>query len=135
MEYSTPGEKRDRRKIRNRVVAKLAIEASVRCNGAGKLEQDGISVGIGALPRIPRLMLLPAPGLFSINTCWPHIAEKLLSASMRATISVGPPAPTGTMTRTGFVWVAGFRRLRVRRERPRCRDAAEQSDEFSPSHV
>src|SRR5262249_23084288 len=47
-------------------------------------------------------MLLPAPGLFSMNTCWPHIAESL-SASMRATISVGPPAATGTMMRTGLV--------------------------------
>ena len=27
-----------------------------------------------------------------MNTCWPHIAESL-SAIMRATISVGPPAP------------------------------------------
>jgi hypothetical protein len=49
---------------------------------------------------VPRL--LPAPGLFSMNTCWPHIAESL-SASMRATVSVGPPAATGTMMRTGLL--------------------------------
>src|SRR2546423_9112788 len=47
-------------------------------------------------------MLLPAPGLFSMNTCWRHIVESF-SASMRATISVGPPAATGTMMRTGLV--------------------------------
>jgi hypothetical protein len=49
---------------------------------------------------VPRL--LPAPGLFSMNTCWPHIAESL-SASMRATVSVGPPAATGTMMRTALL--------------------------------
>src|SRR6516165_12480131 len=52
-------------------------------------------------------MLLPAPALFSMNTVWPHIAESF-SASMRATISVGPPAATGTMMRTGFVGYPAF---------------------------
>src|SRR5262249_35401894 len=38
-----PRDKRDRRKIRNRVVAELAIEAGVRCNGAGV---DGLTVSV-----------------------------------------------------------------------------------------
>src|SRR5215471_7212849 len=63
-------------------------------------------------------MLVPAPPLFSTTTCWPHILESF-SASMRATISVGPPAATGTMTRTGLFgkspfWV-GARAARVKR--------------------
>ena len=52
-------------------------------------------------------MLVPAPALFSMNTVWPHIAESF-SASMRATISVGPPAATATMMRTGFVGYSAF---------------------------
>src|SRR6516225_3600261 len=52
-------------------------------------------------------MLLPAPALFSMNTVWPHSAESF-SASMRATISVGPPAATGTMMRTGLVGYPDF---------------------------
>src|SRR5262249_14465628 len=52
-------------------------------------------------------MLVPAPALFSMNTVWPHIAESF-SASMRATISFGPPAATGTMIRTGFVGYPAF---------------------------
>src|SRR6516164_8134821 len=52
-------------------------------------------------------MLVPAPALFSMNTVWPHIAESF-SASMRATISVGPPAATDTMIRTGFVGYPAF---------------------------
>jgi len=52
-------------------------------------------------------MLVPAPPLFSMTTCWPHIFESF-SASMRATISVGPPAATGTMRRTGLFGKSAF---------------------------
>src|SRR5262249_58470565 len=40
-------------------------------------------------------------------TCWCHIADSL-SASARATMSVGPPAATGTMTRTGLLGYVPF---------------------------
>src|SRR5215831_7421403 len=46
-------------------------------------------------------MLVPAPGLFSITTCWPQILDSR-SAVMRATVSVDPPGAYGT-TRTGRV--------------------------------
>src|SRR5580700_6620022 len=52
-------------------------------------------------------MLLPAPDRFSMKTCWPHMAESL-SATVRATISVGPPAATGTTMRTGLAGYAVF---------------------------
>src|SRR5262249_47125067 len=52
-------------------------------------------------------MLVPAPALFSMNTVLPHIAESF-SARIRATISVGPPAATDTMMRTGFVGYPAF---------------------------
>src|SRR5215469_9290527 len=54
---------------------------------------------------LPRL--LPAPDLFSMMTCWCHITDSL-SASARATMSVGPPAATGTMTRTGLLGYVPF---------------------------
>src|SRR6266511_4472552 len=44
-------------------------------------------------------MLVPAPPLFSMTTCWPQIFASC-SATMRATMSVGPPAANGTMKRT-----------------------------------
>src|SRR6516162_3579390 len=47
-------------------------------------------------------MLVPAPGLFSITTCWPQILDSQ-SAVMRATVSVDPPGAYGTTTRTGRV--------------------------------
>src|SRR5215472_5817857 len=47
-------------------------------------------------------MLVPAPGLFSITTCWPQILDSR-SAVMRATVSVDPPGSYGTTTRTGRV--------------------------------
>src|SRR5262249_6538731 len=78
-------------------------------------------------------MLLPAPGLFSMNTCWPHIAESL-SASMRGTMSVGPPAATGTVMAPGLPGVAGLGRLRACREGPRTRRAADERDEVAPLH-
>src|SRR5262249_28834621 len=52
-------------------------------------------------------MLVPAPPLFSTTTCWPHVLESF-SPSMRATISVGPPAATGTMRRTGLFGKSAF---------------------------
>src|SRR6266478_2557067 len=45
-------------------------------------------------------MLVPAPGLFSITTCWPQVLDSR-SAVMRATVSVDPPGAYGTTTRTG----------------------------------
>src|SRR5262245_22417629 len=45
-------------------------------------------------------MLVPAPGLFSITTCWPQIRDSR-SAVMRATVSVDPPGAYGTTMRTG----------------------------------
>src|SRR5262245_3832899 len=47
-------------------------------------------------------MLVPAPGLFSIATCWPQIRDSR-SAVMRATVSVGPPGAYGTTIGTGWV--------------------------------
>ena len=47
-------------------------------------------------------MLVPAPGLFSITTCWPQIRDSR-SAVMRATVSVDPPGAYGTTMRTGRV--------------------------------
>src|SRR5258706_10394793 len=46
-------------------------------------------------------MVLPAPGRFSITKGWPKIPW-YFSASMRATMSVPPPAEAPTMMRTGF---------------------------------
>jgi hypothetical protein len=45
--------------------------------------------------------MVPAPGLLSITTCWPSACESL-GATMRAMMSVPPPADEGTTTRTGF---------------------------------
>src|SRR5215831_15263306 len=47
-------------------------------------------------------MLVPAPGLFSITTCWPQILDSR-SVVMRATVSLDPPGAYGTTTRTGRV--------------------------------
>src|SRR5262244_1120515 len=44
-------------------------------------------------------ILVPAPPLFSMTTCWPQIFESC-SVTTRATMSVGPPAANGTMKRT-----------------------------------
>src|SRR5215831_16539528 len=77
-------------------------------------------------------MLLPAPALFSMNTCWPHIAESL-SASMRDNIRRTSRGDRHNDAH-GFGWVAGLRRLRARRERPRSRRAAEKRDEIAPPH-
>src|SRR5262249_24775632 len=75
-------------------------------------------------------ILLPAPGLFSMNTCWPHIAESLSSRDNIRRTSRGDRYNDAH----GFGWVAGLRRLRVRRERPCSRRAAEQRDEIAPHH-
>src|SRR5215472_11995655 len=104
-EMGKPGDKRDRRKIRNRIVAQRAVETGVHRKGPA-VEQDCVSVGIGrAAYSLP--MLVPAPALFSMNTVLPHIAESF-SARIRATISVGPPAATDTMMRTDFVGYPAF---------------------------
>src|SRR5215204_3973644 len=44
-------------------------------------------------------MLPPAPGLFSITTCWPQISESLV-ARLRAKASLAPPAANGTTSFT-----------------------------------
>src|SRR5262245_37804544 len=46
-------------------------------------------------------VLPPAPGMFSVTTCWPHVSDNFC-ATMRAITSVGPPAANGTIRRTGF---------------------------------
>ena len=38
----------------------------------------------------------PAPTTFSITICWPSVFD-MLSATIRATMSVGPPAANGTI--------------------------------------
>src|SRR5215468_10599146 len=51
-------------------------------------------------------MLPPAPGLFSITTCWPHISESL-APRMRPIASMPPPGVNGTTsftTRLGQPW-------------------------------
>src|SRR5262249_15787555 len=80
-------------------------------------------------------MLVPAPPLFSMTTCWPHILESF-SASMRATISVGPPAATGTMRRTGFIREIGLLRARRAREKigRECRRSAEGNQATTGEH-
>src|SRR6516162_969373 len=48
-------------------------------------------------------MLPPAPGLFSITTCWPQISESR-APMMRPMLSMPPPGVNGTtslMTRLG----------------------------------
>jgi hypothetical protein len=45
-------------------------------------------------------IVLPAPGLFSMNTVCPRTAGSAL-ASTRAITSTGPPAGVGTMMRIG----------------------------------
>ena len=44
----------------------------------------------------------PAPAMFSTMNCWPSDFEKY-SPTMRAMMSVGPPAANGTMMVTGRV--------------------------------
>jgi hypothetical protein len=44
-------------------------------------------------------ILVPPPGLFSITTCCPHSFDNPLP-STRASVSVGPPAASGTIKRT-----------------------------------
>src|SRR6516225_11173807 len=78
-------------------------------------------------------MLLPAPGLFSMNTCWPHIAESLSARHARDNIRRTSRGDRHNDAH-GFGWVAGLQRLRARRERP-CGRAAEQRDELAPLHV
>jgi hypothetical protein len=45
-------------------------------------------------------VLPPAPGMFSVTTCCPQLSDNFC-ATMRAITSVGPPAPNGTINRTG----------------------------------
>jgi len=44
-------------------------------------------------------MLPPAPGLFSITTCWPHISESR-APRMRPIPSMPPPGVNGTTSFT-----------------------------------
>jgi len=126
------GHKRDRRKIRDRVVAQLAIEARVRGDGAG-VEQDGVSVGIG---------LRHVFGAEVVAGARPVLDEHLLAPHRREL--VGKYARDGIRRTSGgdrhddahgFARVAGLRRLCARRERPRGRAAAKQDDKIAPSYT
>ena len=52
----------------------------------------GGNIGAGVVAR--------APGRFSITNCWPSCCDSFCPIR-RAKISPGPPAPNGTMIRTG----------------------------------
>ena len=47
------------------------------------------------MARVPAVVP-PAPMMFSITICWPSVPD-MLSLTMRATTSVGPPAANGTI--------------------------------------
>src|SRR5882672_4498172 len=47
-------------------------------------------------------MVPPAPSLFSITTVWPRVLD-IDAPSVRATVSVGPPAADGTTIVSGRV--------------------------------
>src|SRR5215475_1931864 len=60
-------------------------------------------------------MLAPAPGLFSITTCWPQTSESR-APTLRAMMSVAPPGTNGTMRRTkrvGQAWAHALRMLKA----------------------
>src|SRR5262245_64815491 len=65
-------------------------------------------------------MLAPAPGRFSITTCWPQTSDSR-APMVRAMMSVAPPGTNGTIRRTkrvGHAWanVARTPRLETRAE-------------------
>src|SRR5512145_64599 len=50
---------------------------------------------------MPPAIVPPAPGRFSTTNCWPRTSDSL-SAMMRVTMSVPPPAPKPIRMRTGL---------------------------------
>jgi hypothetical protein len=126
---------RDRRKICNRVVAQLAIEAGVRCDGTG-VEQDGISVGIGPCHVFAADVVAGAGLILDEYLLAPH-RRKLVCEHARDDIRRTSRGDRNDDAH-GFGWVARLRRLRAPRERPRnrrCRRrAAEKRDEVASPH-
>src|SRR5215467_8607208 len=59
------------------------------------VQPSGSELATAAAP-----ILVPAPGLFSITSCWAQMPDRR-SAVMRATVSVDPPGAYGTTIRTG----------------------------------
>ena len=105
------GDKRDRRKIRNRIVAQRAVETGVHRQRRGG-EQDGVSVGIG-----PRDVFVADVGagaclVLDDDLLAPH-PRKLFGEHARDDIGRAPGRDRHNEAH-GLIWEISFRRLRAR---------------------
>src|SRR5262249_20342077 len=99
----------DRRKIRDRIVAQLAIEAAVRGNGTG-IEQNSVSVGVGPCHVFGAEIVAGAGPVLDEHLLGPH-RRKPVCEHARDNIRRTPRGDRDNDAH-GFGWVHGLRRLR-----------------------